>query len=378
MTGPLFLMAVTPVFAMVMVHVSKNLGGDWSQFWAIASARSGSGGSLVGSVVGVGRFLFEIWPSWRDPTALKLIFSFFAFEAFLTKAVPGDRFEATITAAGNVPVYKANGLSCYFITLVALLVGTNYGLVNPSLVYDKFPEIISSLNAISLALCFWLLVKGDRTTDSGSNGSVVVDYYWGVDLYPKLWGFDVKQMTNCRFGMMYWAVGILCYAHKNMEINGGVVQSGMAVNVVLQLIYIAKFFHWEMGYMCSMDIQHDRAGYYLCWGCLVWVPSVYTSHSFYLAENCPDVSPPLAAGILLLGFLAIFLNYDSDNQRYVFRQTKGECTIWGRRPTYIVASYLSGGRKRTNLLLTSGVWGMSRHFHYLPELTAAFMWSSPG
>ena len=376
MTGPLFLMAVTPVFAMVMVHVSKNLGGDWSQFWAIASARSGSGGS--GSVVGVGRFLFEIWPSWRDPTALKLIFSFFAFEAFLTKAVPGDRFEATITAAGNVPVYKANGLSCYFITLVALLVGTNYGLVNPSLVYDKFPEIISSLNAISLALCFWLLVKGDRTTDSGSNGSVVVDYYWGVDLYPKLWGFDVKQMTNCRFGMMYWAVGILCYAHKNMEINGGVVQSGMAVNVVLQLIYIAKFFHWEMGYMCSMDIQHDRAGYYLCWGCLVWVPSVYTSHSFYLAENCPDVSPPLAAGILLLGFLAIFLNYDSDNQRYVFRQTKGECTIWGRRPTYIVASYLSGGRKRTNLLLTSGVWGMSRHFHYLPELTAAFMWSSPG
>lgn len=24
-----------------------------------------------------------------------------------------------------------------------------------------------------------------------------------------------------------------------------------------------------MGYMNSMDIQHDRAGFYLCWGCLV-------------------------------------------------------------------------------------------------------------
>lgn len=41
------------------------------------------------------------------------------------------------------------------------------------------------------------------------------------------------------------------------------------MSVLLQLTYITKFFHWEMGYMNSMDIQHDRAGFYLCWGCLV-------------------------------------------------------------------------------------------------------------
>lgn len=43
----------------------------------------------------------------------------------------------------------------------------------------------------------------------------------------------------------------------------------MQVSVTLQLTYITKFYHWEMGYMNSMDIQHDRAGFYLCWGCLV-------------------------------------------------------------------------------------------------------------
>lgn len=53
-------------------------------------------------------------------------------------------------------------------------------------------------------------------------------------------------------GMMFWAVGILCFAHKNMEVNGGNLQLGMAINVALQLIYITKFFYWEMGYMCSM------------------------------------------------------------------------------------------------------------------------------
>merc|ERR1711957_88441 len=117
-----------------------------------------------------------------------------------------------------------------------------------------------------------------------------MDFYWGMELYPRIFGWDVKMFTNCRAGMMFWAVGILCFAHKNAEVNGGTMKIGMAVNVALQLIYISKFFHWEMGYMCSMDIQHDRAGYYICWGCLVWVPSVYTSHSFYLAKHAPDLS----------------------------------------------------------------------------------------
>ena len=53
----------------------------------------------------------------------------------------------------------------------------------------------------------------------------------------------------------------------------------MAVSVALQLVYITKFFWWETGYWCSMDIQHDRAGYYICWGCLVWLPIIYTAHT---------------------------------------------------------------------------------------------------
>lgn len=49
------------------------------------------------------------------------------------------------------------------------------------------------------------------------------------------------------------------------------IRTHTQVSVILQLTYITKFFHWEMGYMNSMDIQHDRAGFYLCWGCLVRV-----------------------------------------------------------------------------------------------------------
>ena len=41
------------------------------------------------------------------------------------------------------------------------------------------------------------------------------------------------------------------------------IDDSMVVSVGLQLVYIAKFFHWEMGYMKSLDIMHDRAGFML-------------------------------------------------------------------------------------------------------------------
>jgi len=168
-----------------------------------------------------------------------------------------------------------------------------------------------------------------------------------------------------------------------MQLHNGDLQYGMAVNVALQLIYLSKFYYWEMGYMCSMDIQHDRAGYYLCWGCLVWVPSIYCSHSLYLATHAPDMSLLTASLIFFGGLTCIWINYETDHQRYVFRQTKGQCTILGRSPPkHIVAQYTtttSSGKEqiKTSLLLLDGFWKASRHFHYVPEILASFFWSLP-
>lgn len=49
----------------------------------------------------------------------------------------------------------------------------------------------------------------------------------GTELYPRLWGWDIKMFTNCRFGMMYWAVGAVCYAAAQGEREGHISNSMM-------------------------------------------------------------------------------------------------------------------------------------------------------
>jgi hypothetical protein len=70
--------------------------------------------------------------------------------------------------------------------------------------------------------------------------------------------------------------------------NGRVADS-MLVNTALMLIYITKFFWWESGYWCTMDIAHDR-GIQLYYGfkCNCFLTKSYMiilSTSYLFTEN---------------------------------------------------------------------------------------------
>ncbi|KAK8989369.1 hypothetical protein V6N11_063799 [Hibiscus sabdariffa] len=204
---------------------------------------------------------------------------------------------------------------------------------------------------------------------SWANASAIVDdvaYFlfdpisdWGMELYPRIGkSFDIEVFTNCRFGMMSWAVLAITYCMKQYEAN-------------------AKSFGFA-GYLNTMDIAHERAGFYICWGCLVWVPSIYTSPGMYLVNHPVNLGSQLALYILVAGILCIYINYDCDRQRQEFRRTSGKCKIWGKAPSKIEATYTTtSGETKTSLLLTSGWWGLARHFHYVPEILAAFFWTVP-
>ncbi len=368
--GPLFLMTVTPSIVILVFMINRDYGGSILTF--IQNCRT----------QGFFHLLFSTWAPlfFGSKTAWLMIGLFSLFQITLMKLLPGKRFEGPITPKGNIPIYKANGVLAFCVSLISFIVGSvGLKLFSPSIIYDNFGPLLGALNVFSLLFCLALYLKGKyipSSTDSGTNGNLIFDYYWGTELYPRVWGIDIKMFTNCRFGMMSWSIICLSFLFKQYEL--GTLSDSMMVSCFLQIIYCAKFFVWETGYLRSLDIMHDRAGYYICWGCLVWVPGIYTSCAQYLVLKPIHLGLPLAITIFCLGVLAIFINYAADKQRQFVRATNGNCLVFGKKPKIISVNYLTEQNERKEtLLLASGFWGIARHFHYVPEILAAFFWALP-
>lgn len=96
------------------------------------------------------------------------------------------------------------------------------------------------------------------------------------------------------------------------------------------------------------------------------------------------MGPALAALNLGVGLFSILVNYLADAQRQEVREKNGKVLLgfgpnWGDKPALMEARYTTTkGEHKTSLMLINGYWGVSRHFHYIPELLAAFSWCCPG
>ncbi|XP_052257036.1 uncharacterized protein LOC127862104 [Dreissena polymorpha] len=368
---PLALVGLTPQIVMLYWYTNVKFAGSYSTL--IAHFRSDS---VLGTIVAMWNEL-----SIFNTFTVGVIFGYFAWALFWMVVLPGKEVQGPVTPKGNVPQYKDNGFLHYCVTMAGFAILTivlKYNGLTPTVVYDRFGELLGFMNVFALCFVFLLYIKGitrPSTSDSGkTGGGFVFDYYWGTELYPRICGIDVKVFTNCRFGMTVWPLLVCIYALKSYEIHGFV--DSMFVTTILQLTYITKFFAWEAGYMHTIDIILDRAGYYICWGCLCWLPSLYPIVSHYLVTHPLRLGTPLATSILIFGLFSVLINYLADLQRQDVRKANGDCLVWGRKPDLIRAKYrIECGEERESILLASGWWGLSRHFHYIPEILLSFFWT---
>jgi 7-dehydrocholesterol reductase len=247
-------------------------------------------------------------------------------------------------------------------------------------VWDHFGAILSTIIVFALVFCLILYWKGiarPSTGDHSRTGNFIFDYYWGTELHPSILGVNLKQLLNCRFGMMGWAIIVVSFACKQGELLGRPTNA-MLVCAGLQLLYIFKFFWWESGYFTSLDIMHDRFGYYICWGVMCWIAAVYTLASQFHVLHGREISTPYAVFCVVLGVASIWANYAADAQRQRVRATDGKTKVWGKTPEIVRARYKTAdGKEHDSLLLASGYWGVARHFHYVPEILLALAWSLP-
>ncbi len=368
--GPLLLMLCCPPFVMLLWYTNSSLDGSLLALWQLITEQ------------GLGQTIYQVWQPhfWGSPLAWSLIFIFMLVEFTLMVILPGKKWQGPVTPQGNIPEYKANGLLAFLVT-IGLFTAATFGLhlCSPTILYDNLGDIFGALNLFSFIVCALLYVKGrfwPSSTDSGITGNVLFDYYWGTELYPRFFNYHIKKFITCRFGMMSWGILLLSYGAKQAEL--GTLSNSMFVSIFLQLLYIAKFYCWEHGYLRSLDIMHDRAGFYICWGCMVWVPCVYTSPSMYLVLHPIELSWWWAGLFLSLGSMSIIINYLADRQRLMIRMKEGNCLVWGKKPVTLIAHYHTEEQgPKSSLLLASGWWGIARHFHYVPEIAGAFFWSVP-
>lgn len=366
--GPLLLILLTPPVAIL--------------FWIICTFPpfDGSMAPLV-TVNGWIAILAHVpGPSW---IAASIILIFLSVEIILLQGLPGRIFEGPIAPGGNRPRYKLNGLSAWLLTHI-LFFASSFGLhlFRAGIIWDHFGEIVVTLILFAFLFCLFLYWKGrswPTSDDRSISGNIIWDFYWGIELHPTIFGINLKQLINCRFSMMGWSVIVCSFAARQAELNpSGHISNSMLVSAALMVIYVFKFFYWESGYFTSLDIMHDRFGYYICWGVMTWVPAIYTLPVQYLVLRPKDLPVGLAALIFLFGFIAIYINYAADAQRQRVRAMYGNTTVWSRLPELIRASYITAdGKQQHSLLLASGWWGVARHFHYVPEILLALAWSVP-
>jgi len=330
-----------------------------------------------------------ILPTWA---AARFLLGFSTVALVLDVGLPGKIQYGPETLTGHIPDYRDNGLLHCFVYTFLFWAGSNLnpyaaalgfpgGLYDFGVFYDVFPASISCLNIFGMALAVFLYFKGlnfPSTQDSGTTGSIFKDFTWGTELYPRVFGIDIKRFVNCRFSMTYWMLAGVSFTYSSYKLHNE-LDWGLMLAAGSQYLYLVKFFEWEIGYMRSIDIIVDRAGWEIQWGCLVWVPSVYTLHSRYCVQHPSHLSPAMAIFICAVGFSGVLLNYWADKQRMDFRANNAEGLVWGKPPVYVKAQYTilnkdGSSTTRESLLLASGFWGIARHFHYVFELTAAWSW----
>ena len=256
---PLLLLSAIPILTLTIWYICAKCNGNLIEFYNVASNFP----TLYDCVYEIILKRFHL-----TKFAFLTVGSFFAWAIIMTIALPGETYNGSVTVNGNVPNYKNNGLLyhtvttlVFFVVAIVLEIFTPYSV---AVIYDRYDEIIVACNVIGFFFCWFLYFKGiffPSSSDCSSTGNIIFDYYWGTELHPRIFGVDVKLITNCRFGMAVWHLVGIIFCWKSFKVNGFV--DSILISSLLTSIYLTKFFYWESGYTKTIDIVLDRAGFYV-------------------------------------------------------------------------------------------------------------------
>ena len=300
------------------------------------------------------------------PRALALYGAWLASQIVLQLWAPGRVQAGVPLADGSRLPYRLNGWVSFWVSLAAALVAGAAGVIPAGVAFDEFGPLLTTANLIAGALALGLYAQGRRA--GSTTRDPIHDYFMGTTLNPRLRGFDLKYFCESRPGLILWVLFDLSLAAAQYERHGTVTTAMLLVNA-FQFLYVADYFFHEEAILTTWDIKHEKFGWMLAWGDLVWVPFTYTIQAYYLVDHTHALSPAATAGMVALNMAGYAIFRASNIQKHRFRRDPTR-PVWGRPPEYIRTAVGS-------LLLTSGWWGLARHLNYLGDLVMALAWCLP-
>lgn len=296
-----------------------------------------------------------------------LVLAWIIVQVILERAVPGKWVKGSVLRNQEQLLYKVNGHTVLWITVVCILVLQKYTDISMSYVYDIYPAL--ALSSIIVATLFSLFLYGYSYRDPAvmlahPMGNFVYDIFMGRELNPRIGNFDFKYFCELRPGLIGWVLLNFGMLVKQYE-KTGYVSGSMGVLNVFQFLYVWDALYYEQCILSTMDITTDGFGYMLAFGDMAWVPFVYSLQARYLV----DYDPGFKKSTLLILCVMQFLGY------WIFRGANGQKDRFRSQPQTAEAEGLKYFKtERGTKLLISGWWGMARKINYTGDWVMACTW----
>ncbi len=292
-----------------------------------------------------------------------LLFLAFVVVLFVASLViPGRAEDGVLLPDGRRERYRLNGFALFLLTAAAAVAFPSALLS----VHDHFWGIFIAANVFGFGFPVYLLARGrarspeHRPRSPGALG-LLSDYFYGVELNPKILGLDLK-MFSYRPSLLGLGLINASFAAEQIRVHGE-LSPRMAVYQVFYFIYLANYFQFEYGMLHTWDIIAERFGWMLVWGDYVLVPFFYSVPGWYLVDRTEPLELPVILGLSALYTIGIVLFRGSNEQKHRFKTDPG-AKIWGRPAEAL------GGK-----LLVSGFWGIGRKLNYTGELCMYYAWT---
>ncbi|KAJ3258533.1 hypothetical protein HK103_003493 [Boothiomyces macroporosus] len=250
-----------------------------------------------------------------------------------------------MTPAGHKLPYVVNGLLAWVVTHALFLVGSlRYKLFDASIIADNWGSLMIAATAYGYFLTGFAYFKAhvfpSHPADRKFSNSIMYDMFMGIEFNPRFGKyFDFKLFHNGRPGIVAWTLINLSFAAAQYNEIGYVTNSMILLNF-LHAVYVLDFFYHE-----------------------------YTLQSHFLLRHPLDLSFEYFTLVFTIGMVGYYIFRTVNNQKDLVRSTNGKCLIWGKPAEYIRTNFVtSDGKVHGSLLLTSGYWGISRHFNYVGDL----------